>query len=164
MLTTIFHVLALAAALLRLPEMTPARARDVAVMAVSMETVRAPAELLASLAWAESRGDGTVVTGRTCGVLQVNPEDLGLPWAATCARWARTPLAGMRGGVIEIEMMLRDGRVHGDLHRALLYRACGNAAFDPASDCVTKKAPWVQHALERAQFLRGSSSKHAPGA
>ncbi len=154
----VLRVLSLALALVNLPEMTPGRALVVAAASRAAATAYAPAELLASLAWAESRGDRTVVTGRTCGVLQVNPLDVGLPWRETCAAWAESSLAGMRGGVLELETMLRDPRVHGDLRRALLYRACGNAAFDPASDCAARKGPWVQSALDRARYIR-----HAAG-
>jgi hypothetical protein len=155
-MSTILHVIALALGLAKFPEMTPERSLRVAAMAVMTETPHASAELLAALAWAESRGDSKVVTGKTCGILQVNPSDLELPWTSTCEQWARSPIDGMRGGVLEIELMLRDGRVGGNLMNALRYRACGNAAFDPKSDCAARKAPWIQGVLDRARFLRGT--------
>lgn len=99
--------------------------------ALAVETRRVPAELLISIAWAESRFDPKVRTGRVCGVMQVNPADIDLP-RSTCDAWDRDIAAGFAAGVAEIEQMLAEPRVHGDLHTALRYRACGNAAFTGA--------------------------------
>lgn len=109
--------------------------------ALAVETRRVPAELLISIAWEESRFDPKVRTGRVCGVMQVNPADIDMP-LSTCDAWGRDLAAGFAAGVAEIEQMLDEPRVHGDLHTALRYRACGNAAFIGA--CSAAKERWVR--------------------
>ncbi len=110
--------------------------------ALKHATPHAPVELLVALGWPESRFDPHA--GPACGVLQVYPNDLDLPWQL-CAVWARDVDAGMAAGVLEIETLLRDHRVHGDLWLALDYRACGNSAF--VGGCG--KEAWIAGVLTR---------------
>ncbi len=105
--------------------------------------------LLLSIMWAESRFDPAVRTGRVCGVMQVNPRDIGRP-RSDCDLWDTDVEAGVAAGIREIEMMLADRRVRGNLRRALMYRACGNAAFDG----TCQKGAWVDAVLTRARRLR----------
>lgn len=120
--------------------------------AISAETRRVPAELLLAVAWGESRFRTDVATGRVCGPLQVAPGDLGMPYQRTCEIWEQEPVEAYAAGVKEIEMMLADARVHGSMTLALMYRACGNAAFW-ASPCVKAKRMWPAWVLARAAFL-----------
>ncbi len=115
-------------------------------------TEQAPAALLVALGWPESRFDPRARPA--CGAMQVYPQDIGeRDPSAACARWARDVQAGVRAGVVELEMMLADHRVRGDLRWALLYRACGNAAFD--GSCSAAKYAWVTAALARYRQLAG---------
>lgn len=113
-------------------------------VALELQTPRVPAALIIALAWGESRFDASARPA--CGVMQVYPRDLGEP-AASCAEWRRDLHAGVRAGVREIETMLADKRVRGNMRLALLYRACGNKAFD--GTCDAKKYAWVTTAMAR---------------
>lgn len=118
--------------------------------ALAEETDRVPAELLIAIAWGESRLRPDVRTGHVCGIMQVNPTDLGLP-RSRCRAWELDRRLAFRAGVSEIEMMLRDRRVRGNIRRALLYRACGNRAFD--GTCAKTKWPgWVLRRAERLSY------------
>jgi len=116
--------------------------------AIDVQTPRVPAALIVAIAWGESRFEASARPA--CGVLQVFPRDLAEP-AAACDVWRRDLRAGVRAGVREIETMLADKRVRGDLRRALLYRACGNRAFD--GSCSPAKHAWVAAALARWRDL-----------
>ena len=80
--------------------------------------------------------------------MQVYPHDLGLDDASSCALWKRDVLAGVRAGVLEIETLLADHRVH-SLREALLYRACGNKAFTNECD----RDGWVNAVFARRMYL-----------
>lgn len=116
--------------------------------ALTAQTSRVPAALLVALAWGESRFDSAARPA--CGVMQVYPRYLDEP-ASACDEWRRDLRAGVRAGVREIELMLDDKRVHGNMRRALLYRACGNSAFD--GSCSKAKRSWVTAALARWRAL-----------
>jgi len=147
-----FRVMHLHAAARNLPDVaTPGMADDVVDFAVMRQTRRVPAALIVALAWGESRFDP--MASPACGVMQVYPNDLGEP-ASACALWRRDLQAGVRAGVREIEMMLDDKRVHNDLYLALLYRACGNQAFN--GTCA--KHAWVRDALYRWHTLEINSA------
>ncbi len=109
------------------------------VSAFANETPDYPAELLLALAWGESRMDPTIRTGRVCGVMQTVP---------------RTPTAcqdlmsGYAAGVAELRELASDRRTR-DLVDVLMYRACGQAAFD--GTCTKRR--WVNAALARARRL-----------
>ncbi len=105
-------------------------------------------ELIVALSWAESKFSPRLRTGRVCGVMQVNPSDLSLP-RSLCDVWDRDPAAAVAAGIYEIELMLADRRVRGDIRRALMYRACGNAAF--SGRC--RKGPWVDLVLHIARRM-----------
>lgn len=109
------------------------------VAAFAHETPSYPAELLLALAWGESRMDPTVRTGRVCSVLQVVPR---IP--DDC----RGLMNGYAAGVAELIELARDRRTHGIVD-VLMYRACGNAAFD--GTCTKRR--WVNAALARARRL-----------
>jgi hypothetical protein len=117
-------------------------------VALELQTPRVPAALIVAIAWGESRFDSSAHPA--CGVMQVYPRDLGEP-AAACDEWRHDQRAGVRAGVREIELMLADKRVRGDMRRALLYRACGNRAFD--GSCDVKKYAWVTAAMARWRAL-----------
>lgn len=134
-----------------LPDIDPKRVDEAVDAAFQAETDRVPAELLLSIAWGETRFVSTVRTGRVCGVMGVNPEDIGRP-RSDCRRWGRDPLAGFRAGVTELEEMLADRRVHGRMRWALLYRACGNSAFDG----TCRKGAYPGWVLRRAARLKGA--------
>lgn len=123
-------------------------------VALELQTRRIPAALLVSLAWGESRFDASARPA--CGVMQVYPHDLGEPMTA-CAEWRRDLHAGVRAGVREIELMLADKRVGGDMRRALLYRACGNKAFD--GSCDAKKYAWVTASVARWYALTAKTRR-----
>lgn len=117
-------------------------------VALDEQTSRVPAALIVSLGWGESRFDPAAQPA--CGAMQVYPNDLNQP-RSRCAEWRKDLRAGVHAGVREIEMMLADKRVRGDLRRALLYRACGNKAFD--GTCDPKKYAWVDAAIARWHAL-----------
>jgi len=121
------------------------------VAALEEQTPRVPAALIVAIAWGESRFDRDARPA--CGVMQVYPNDLEEP-ASACVEWRRDLRAGVRAGVREIEIMLADKRVRGDMRRALLYRACGNKAFD--GTCSTPKHAWVKATMERWHVLAPS--------
>lgn len=121
--------------------------------AIDVETAHVTAELLLSIAWSESRLDASARAGRVCGPLQVAPGDLGLDPDSACAAWQADLVDAYAAGVMEIEIMLRDARVHGALHLALAYRACGNAAFVPDSACARAKRTWPTWVTYRAKQL-----------
>lgn len=117
-------------------------------VALDEQTQRVPAALLVSLGWGESRFDPDAQPA--CGAMQVYPNDLDEP-QSSCAEWRKDLRAGVRAGVREIEMMLADKRVRGDMRKALLYRACGNKAFDDT--CSAAKYAWVDAAIARWRAL-----------
>lgn len=120
------------------------------VAALNEQTPHVPAALIVALGWGESRFDPAARPA--CGAMQVYPNDLDEPWSR-CAEWRKDLRAGVHAGVREIEMMLADRRVHGNMRLALLYRACGNAAFD--GTCVPGKYAWVDAAIARWRALAG---------
>jgi hypothetical protein len=132
----------------RLPDVQPEFITPAVLAALHVETEDAPSELLISIAWSESRLDPTVRTGNVCGILQVNPTDIGQP-RSDCTIWSNNVEAGMHAGVIELQMLRADHRAQ-TLQRALLYRACGNAAFNG----TCHKTQWPTWVLDRAQCLR----------
>jgi hypothetical protein len=99
---------------LRLPDINPMLAVENVGVAIIVETDNYPAELLVSLAWAESRFDPSVKTKKVCGPLQVvprSPDD------------CQGLMNGFAAGVAELQELARDRRTHGDLELVLLYRA-----------------------------------------
>lgn len=122
--------------------------------AIAHETPEIPAELLVSIMWGESRFIPNKRTGRVCGLMQVSPADIGKP-RRDCLVWERDVGAAVAAGVLELKIMLRDGRVRGDVRKALLYRACGNSAFDG----TCQKKGWPGWVLDRAQRLTETSSR-----
>jgi hypothetical protein len=126
--------------------------------ALEEQTQRVPAALIVAIAWGESRFDRAARPA--CGVMQVYPNDLEEP-AAACVAWRRDLRAGVRAGVKEIEIMLADKRVRGDMRRALLYRACGNKAFD--GTCSVPKHAWVKATMERWRALAPSRRSTTAG-
>jgi hypothetical protein len=122
--------------------------------AIRLQTPRVPAALIVALAWAEARFDP--MAKPACGVMQVYPKDLDEP-QTSCARWRNDLEAGVAAGVREIEVMLADKRVHGNLRNALLYRACGNSAFD--GTCDDKKYVWVTNAINLWQVIEPRHAK-----
>jgi hypothetical protein len=141
------------ALLLRALEQPDVQPADVARAWVAAELEATPhvdAPLLMALMWPESRYQP--MAGPACGVMQVYPHDIGLDDASSCALWKRDVRAGVRAGVIEIETMLADRRVH-NLREALLYRACGNKAF--TGECAMDG--WVDQVFARRAYLVGGS-------
>jgi hypothetical protein len=118
--------------------------------ALAEQTPRVPAALIVALGWGESRFDPAAQPA--CGAMQVYPNDLDEPWSR-CAEWRKDLVAGVRAGVREIEVMLADRRVGGNMKMALLYRACGNKAFD--GTCASAKYAWVEAAISRWRVLEG---------
>lgn len=109
-----------------------------------------PAELLIALAWGESRFEPRARTGHYCGILQT--------LESRSPRGCTDAYAGMQAGIDELEELASDRRTKRDLDLVLMYRACGNTAFD--GTCI--KHGWVRAALRRAKRLgmhdvRGSS-------
>ena len=135
------------------PDVQPS---DVAAAWVAAEleaTPRVDASLSLAIMWPESRYQPTA--GPACGVMQVYPHDIGLDDASSCALWRHDVRAGVHAGVLEIEMLLADHRVH-SLRDALLYRACGNKAFTGA--CTM--GWWVDQVLaKRAYLANGARAK-----
>ncbi len=113
---------------LALADVNSAEAVAAVEAALLSETDKVSAELLVSLSWAESRFKLVVYSDKSCGALQVNPQDIGRP-RSDCKVWDKNLLAAFQAGVKEIEMLLADRRVHGNMALALRYRACGNSAF-----------------------------------
>lgn len=139
-----------------LPDVQPELVDPAVDAALATETPAIPSELLLSIAWGESRFRPDQRTGVVCGALQVNPADIGEP-RENCARWSNNTRLGFAAGVRELEMMLADRRVHGNLRLALLYRACGNAAFD--GTCA--KGRWPEWVLVRAAMIGGAATTPA---
>lgn len=133
-----------------LPDVRPDLVDPFVDAAVAESTPRVPAALVVALGWGESRFDPSVRTGSVCGVMQVNPVDIGHPHKE-CDQWTKDVQAGVHAGVVEIEMLLADSRVKGNLYAALLYRACGNVAF--TGKCSAAKVGWVNAALSRFHIL-----------
>ncbi len=152
MIAAILHFIILHAHAQELPDTQPEDVTAFVVVAIAEETPRVPAELLVSLAWAESRFQQLSRPG--CGVLQVFPKYLGRGWS--CQDLQADLVLAVRAGVVGIEMMLDDQRVRGDLHRALMYRACGNTFF--VGKCSRQKAMWVERALARTKQLSSRES------
>jgi hypothetical protein len=107
----------------------PQHARRVAEAAIRHGTKRIPPELIVAIAWNETRFIPDKRTGHVCGVMHVDPADIDRP-RSDCLIWDRDVDAAVAAGVLELEIMLRDRRTHGEIRLALLYRACGNSAFD----------------------------------
>lgn len=137
-----------------LPDVPSERVDAAVDAAFAAETDEVPAELLLSIAWGESRFDSTARVGRVCGIVQVAPRYVGKT-KAVCKVWAHDLTAAFRAGALQLEDMLRDPRVRHDMRKALLYRACGNSAFDG----TCRKAAYPGWVLRRAAFLRGSHGK-----
>ena len=135
----------------RLPDVQPNLVIPTVIGAMHAETDEYPAELLIAIAWGESRLDPTVRTGVVCGILQVNPTDINRP-RSDCDVWSQSAEEGIQAGVIEMDMLRADSRVRGDLQLALLYRACGNAAFDG----TCRKTRWPEWVIDRARCLQMS--------
>lgn len=131
-----------------LPDVRPVLVNDAVDAALTVETPDIPASLLLSIAWSESRFEPGLRTGRVCGALQVNPHDIGQD-RRECLAWAHSTVLGFAAGVTELRMLLSDPRVHGNLYRALGYRACGNSFFDG----TCHKMQWPGWVLERAERL-----------
>lgn len=131
-----------------LPDVQPELIEPAIDAAIEAATPEISAPLLLALAWGESRFQSEARP--KCGVLQVDPKDIDAP-ASLCKVWASSMEAGFAAGVVELEMLLGDRRVHHDLRLALQYRACGNKAFD--GTCNAKKLAWVEAALARARWL-----------
>jgi hypothetical protein len=131
-----------------LPDTQPELVAPMVFAAMLEATPRAPAPLLVALAWGESRFEQGAQP--LCGVLQVSPTDIGRPMS-DCAVWRKDLRLAVRAGVTEIETMLADQRVAGDLRRMLLYRACGNEAF--SGGCSASKYAWVEAAIARYHLL-----------
>lgn len=123
----------------QLPDVEPEQVLPTTIAAFYTETDEYPAELLLALAWSESRFEPTTITGHAYGVLQVSR----IPSAC------RSAVDGYRAGVAELQELARDRRTSGQLDRVLLYRACGNAAFN--GTCTKQR--WVTAALHRARRL-----------
>lgn len=136
-----------------LPDVDTAKTNAFVAIALDEQTPRVPAALLVSLGWGESRFDPEAQPA--CGALQVYPKDLDEP-QSRCAEWRKDLRAGIRAGVREIEVMLADKRVRGNLKKALLYRACGNKAFD--GTCSAAKYAWVDAAIARWRMLEGRTT------
>lgn len=139
-----------------LPDLDASRVIPMVLAAIAEETPSAHAELLVALAWGESRFEQSAQP--LCGVLQVNPIDIGRPMS-DCTVWRNDLRLAVRAGVAEIEMMLADHRVAGDLKRALLYRACGNKAFD--GTCAAAKYAWVEDAIARYHQIEHAVTRAA---
>ncbi len=139
-----------------LPDTDAALVSPMVMAAIAEETPRAPAALLVALAWGESRFDQRAQP--LCGVLQVNPVDINQP-ISDCAVWRGDLRLAVHAGVTEIEMMLADRRVAGDLRKMLLYRACGNKAFD--GTCDSKKYAWVEAAIARYRQIERAMTRAA---
>jgi hypothetical protein len=132
-----------------LPDVRQEHLADAIVAVHKLATKQVDEALLLSIMWGESRFVPTVRTGKVCGIMQVNPRDIGQP-RSDCDVWDRDVEAAVAAGIKEIEIMLADKRVRGNLRRALMYRACGNAAFNG----TCKKGAWVDAVLKRAHRLR----------
>lgn len=130
------------------PDVDPADVTTAWVAAEIEQTQRVDASLLMAIMWHESRYQPSA--GPACGVMQVYPHDIYLDDATSCRAWRTDVRAGVHAGVVEIEMMLAEKRVGGDLHTALMYRACGGRAFIPGA-CTM--AGWVNKVLERRAML-----------
>ncbi len=135
----------------KLPDVDAKQLDDFIDAAAQEETKKVPAALLTSLAWAESRFKPDATPA--CGVMQVYPHDIDRP-QSDCDVWRKDVRAGVHAGVVEIEMLLADRRVNGDMFRALMYRACGNVFFD--GTCDVKKERWVNAAIARWRWLEAA--------
>ena len=156
---------ALQAAARALPDVRPAQANAAAKAALEAETPRVSAELVLSVMWGESRFEPNERVGIVCGVMQVSPAYMGLPYGKTCRLWEHDLLAATRAGVFEIEQDLDDPRVRGDMTRALLYRACGNSAFlRPGSvgACQKTAAPgWILRRMRKIEAVERGFERRA---
>jgi len=153
---TLACVIHLYAATADLPDTDPTRVGPMVITACAEATLKARAALLVALAWGESRFDQRAQP--LCGVLQVNPIDINQP-IGVCATWRTDLQLAVHAGVIEIEMLMADHRVAGDMRKMLLYRACGNKAFN--GTCDAKKYAWVEAALARYLQLERAMTKRA---
>lgn len=144
-----------------LPDCDPQEAQAVADAALEEETVRVPAELILSVAWGESRFKPHERTGIVCGVMQVAPVYMGLPYEKTCRLWERDVTSAVFSGVLELEEDLDDPRVNGDIRRALMYRACGNSYFSGTCQ-KTGAADWILRRARRIERLERSSEPRLP--
>lgn len=132
-----------------LPDVKSEYAVPAVEAAIKHETEDLPAELLVSIMWGESRFKPNVRKGRVCGVMQVGPHDIGLP-RSVCRTWEVDVDAAVADGVREMQMLLADRRVRGNIRRALMYRACGNSFFNG----TCRKGGWARWVLGRAHDLR----------
>lgn len=138
---------------LSLPDVRESDVRPAVEAALRHETAEIPAELLVSIMWGESRFIPTIRTGIVCGIMQVGPHNINRP-RKVCSTWDRDVDMAVADGVRELKMLLSDKRVRGNVRRALLYRACGNAAFN--GSC--KKGAWPGWVLQRARRLIAARS------
>ena len=154
-LLTVLRFLLLNSQAQQLPDTKPDEVAAFVSVAVFEETPRVSAELLVALAWGESRFKQDVGPG--CGVLQVFPKYLkNRAW--TCKVLQTDLTLAVRSAVVALEEMLDDKRVRGDLHKALMYRACGNVYFK--GTCSDHKARWVRAAEARARKMTARPSYH----
>lgn len=136
-----------------LPDVNHADIKDVVNSAILSQTNDITAELLIAIAWGESRLKSNVKTGNFCGIVQVNPADIGRP-KSDCNIWLQNSKDGFAAAVTELQMMLSDKRVNGSIKKALMYRACGNSYF--AGKC--KKISWANWVLYRAAYLKNNQA------
>ena len=132
-----------------LPDVKPKYLEPAVAAATELATEQVDAALLVSIMWGESRFVPNVRKGHVCGIMQVSPAHIGRP-RSDCKVWDRDIWAAIAAGILEIEIMLKDRRVRGNIRKALLYRSCGNSAFDG----TCKKFGWVNGVIKRAARLR----------
>jgi hypothetical protein len=142
-----------------LPDISQDRVDEAVAAAIAHATPEITAALLVTLCWAESRCLPKTHDHTGCGVLQVDPKDMGDP-PSMCAVYAESIESGIAIGVREIELLLADHRVHHDLRLALQYRACGNKAFD--GRCSEAKLKWVEEAIRISNVLAGNAPRRRP--
>jgi hypothetical protein len=143
MTTILAHFVSLWISTSQLPDVRPDLVLPAVVGALTAETPDFPGALLISIAWGETRLDGSVHTGRVCGVMQsmiTSPSD--------CRKWIN-PINGFRAGVAELEEWHHDHNTHGKLNTVLLAQACGMSAFNGT---CTKQA-WPNWVIDRARCL-----------
>jgi energy-converting hydrogenase Eha subunit A len=142
-----------------LPDIPADRIDQAVASAIVHATPVITAGLIVMLCWAESRCLPKTHDNTGCGVLQVDPKDMDES-PSMCAIYAESIESGIAIGVREIELLLADHRVHGNLRLALQYRACGNIAFD--GTCSLKKLRWVDEVIRIADILDGKPAQRKP--
>lgn len=139
------------------------RSDMIVLAALGAETPTISAELLVAISWYESNFhlDPNRVTGRKskfCGTMQVRPSYVRLGWRGhdriLCSIWTRDPMIALVTGRMQIETILRDRRIAGDLRRALAYRACGESSLD--GTCQKNTDAIVATLLSQERRLRES--------